>query len=243
MSFTKPYTYTTGNILGAADQNSNDDAVKKAVNQDTVAGDLKSDSYDFDSIESGELDPIVNHHHFMTGEDYGQSSGLDEVDRSYFTSHIRPSSQTGAGVVLWTPIFETGTTYELEETGDVLVNFGAAFTCTNNQIQVSGLWDSKVVMRYNDGSGWTDIEGTRAYTFEGARVSPLGTVSPTDVAIDTFGYPGSVQSELCVRRWIGFHWHVPALPAGNYQFAVFVNAKCEEGFVSARSFTAEIFYT
>ena len=58
MAFVKPYTYTTGAVLTAANQNLNDEAAKLYVNQQVVSGDISSNTIDTDDISRGEIEAI-----------------------------------------------------------------------------------------------------------------------------------------------------------------------------------------
>lgn len=240
MPYTKPYTYTTGAVLTASGQDSNDAAMKKFINQGIVAGDIASATFGFDSIARGELDPITNHHQFTTGEVYGMATSNENIDRSYFTANIKPVDMTGSVTTIWTPIFQTGTTIEVEYEGTILITFGANFISSSNTVLPHGEWDSKVILRYNDGTGWQDIDGTVAWSFEEDNT---GTPASAGTRVPGLLEQGTPESALSFRRWIGWTWNLHQMPAANYQFAVFINAKVDEGFCSARSWTCEVFYT
>jgi hypothetical protein len=238
MPYVKPYNYVDGSVLDASGQALNDNGIKNYVNSGIDVSDIATSAFGFDSIARGELDTITNHHQFTTGEVYGIATPNENIDRSYFTANIKPVDMTGSVTTIWTPIFQTGTTMELEATGDIFINFGANFVSSSNSVQAHGEWDSKIILRYDDGTGWQDVPGTLAYTFE-----ENNTAGSSGVAVPGTLIQGTADSALAFRRWVGWSWVLSQMPAADYSFAVFVNAKVDEGFASARSWTAEVFYT
>ena len=81
MAFVKPYNYVDGTVLSGANQQLNDDAVKKYVNQGIVFADYADSNIDFDQIQSGELQPITNQYRFVSGEVLGQAVDKETVNR------------------------------------------------------------------------------------------------------------------------------------------------------------------
>jgi hypothetical protein len=245
MSFSKPYTYVTGVVLDASSQVSNDDAAKKFINQSIVFADQADAVIDFDSIQSGELDPITNKYAFMSGDCLGRWTGKDQVSRSYFTSHIKNGRQTGATPEIYQTIPETGQTLWLRYDADIIISFGASSVCSENTVQANGQWDSLVILRYKvEGSNnWIKVQSARSYIFEETGTASAGAHDPTDTALTPAGgYGPSAKAELCLRRWTGWTWTIQGLSPGRYQFAVSISPKVESGFFSAKSFTCEVFY-
>lgn len=245
MSFTKPYTYLTGSVLSGANQSLNDDAAKKYINQGIVFGDYANSIVDFDQIQSGELQPITNQYRFVSGEILGQAVDKEVVNRSYFTSNIKPGRQTSDNPLLWIGVYNTGQTLHLTSTADILINFGATFISNENEVQPTGKWSSKVLLRYKTDSSnnWQVIEGTRSYSFEETTDATADVRAGTTASLLTgIGYGPTTDAQYCLRRWTGWTWHVSNLPAGKYTFCVSVNSKVEQGYSSARSFTCEVFY-
>jgi len=250
MSYTKPYAYVDGTVLDASNQSLNDDAAKKFINQGIVQADYTSQMINFDSIQIGELEPITSAYKFMSGEIHGHANDRDVANRSYFTSHIKNGRQTSINPEVFQDVSETGKTLYLSSTEDLLISFGGSFISDENDIQANGRWDSRAILRYKEdsnSSNWQNIEGTRGYSFEetydpqGAGAIPFPCETTTFNAI---AYPNSSFSppQLSFKRWIGWTWIIKALPPGYYQFTVSITSKVEQGFVSARSFTCEVFY-
>jgi len=245
MPFSKPHTYVTGAVLDASSQVSNDDAAKKYINQSIVFADQQDQVIDFDSIQSGELEPITNKYAFMSGDCLGQSTSNAPVDRSYFTSHIKNGRQTSTTPEIFQTIPETGQTIYLKHEADLLIQFGAASGTTENNVQANGQWDSLVVLRYKvEGSNnWIKVLDTRAYVFEETRTAAAGAHYPTDTAFTVVnGYGPTSDPQLALRRWTGWTWTIQGLSPGRYQFSVSISPKVESGFFSAKSFTCEVFY-
>ena len=246
MPFVKPHTYVAGTILDASAHTSNEEALKLYVNQEVVAADILDGTLIHTDLEQGSYNPINNHHSFITGEIYGRNAGKDVTSRAYYTDHLKHNQ----GSVVFTTIADTGDELVLKETGTVMLSFGGAFVSLANFIKDQDRWPSKVVLRYDGGSGWVNIGGTRAFTFEETGASANGgagrTVQPTISAGEVAGTPNSVKetniARFSLRRWIGWSWMITDLPAGSYKFAVCIDAEVEQGFVEARSFTTEIFY-
>ncbi len=243
MPYTKPYTYVDGTTINNTEQNSNDDSARFSVNQQTESTDISPDSFDFDSIERGELNPINNSHQFTTGEVYGQSNNNSVLNRSYFTSETKANSQVGNTSVQYQTIFETGDRFEMERAGTVFITFGGTFISEEN-ISASappyndgshpgqGKWDSKVILEFVDESNnsVTRIAGTRGFSFEETGSASAGALDPGG-------------SNKIARRWIGFEWMIDIATPGFYQLRLAINPKVEKGFAGPRSYTIEIFYT
>lgn len=245
MAYTKPYLYVTGNVLSAADQNNNDDSAKKYVNQGIVQADYTSQMIDFDQIESGELDPITSAYRFMSGEVLGHANGTEDINRAYFTSHVKPNRQQSNSRQYWQTLSETGQTLDLVHTADVLITFGATFICNENDIQPNGRWASFPKLRYKSKptSEWEPVEATLSLAFEETTAAGAGTFVPCVPTSFGVSYPTASEPQYALRRWVGWTWVVKSLPAGYYSFSVTVDSKVEAGFSSARSFTCEVFYS
>jgi hypothetical protein len=245
MSFTKPYTYLTGSVLSGANQSLNDDAAKKYINQGIVFADYANSIVDFNQIQSGELQPITNSYRFVSGEVLGQAVDKEVVNRAYFTSNIKPGRQTSDNPLLWQTIYNTGQTLHLTSNADLLITFGGTFISDENEVQGTGKWSSKIVLRYKDASSnnWEVIEGTRSYSFEETTDATVETrLATTTSLLLANGYGPTPETQYCLRRWSGWTWCVKGLSAGVYTFCVSINSKVEQGYSSARSFSCEVFY-
>jgi hypothetical protein len=231
MAFTQSYTYVTG-VLPATSNEANEDTAKASINQETYTADYASNAFDYDSIQRGELNPIVNKHQFTTGEVCGLFTDNPVTDRAYFTSETKANSQTAS--VQYQDLFNTGDRIRLEYPGAVFITFGAAFACSDNNPATvgpgNGGWDSTIMLRYTveATNTTTFIAGTTSYTYE-----ETGTGSWTNS-------PGAGGSPA--RRWTGWQWMIEGLSAGYYQFCVVINPRVEEGCVAERQFTIETFY-
>ena len=242
MPFAKPYNYVDATVLSATGQDSNETAAKCYINNKIVPGDIAQSSYDFDSIQKGELDPITNHYRFATGDIYGRALPNEPLDRSYFTSNVKAVNQTGDAITVWLPTYETATTFELEYTATIMITFGATYISNSNVEQAHGRWDSKCLLRYNNGTSWQNLDGTRAFTFEENTAASAGTRDPASSALSAYSKVNDVP-ERGFRRYMCYNWIISNLAPGSYQFVVAVNTKSEEGYCSARTFTCEVFYT
>jgi len=242
MPFSKPYNYVDGTVLTSTGQDSNETAAKIYINNKIVPGDIAQSTYDFDSFQKGELDPITNHYSFVTGEIYGRALQNESLDRAYFTSNVKAVNQTGDAITVWLPTYETGTTFSLERQATVMITFGATYISNSNVQQAHGRWDSKCLLRYNDGSTWQNIDGTRAFTFEENTAAAAGTRNPASGSLSAYSKVNDVP-ERGFRRYMCYNWMISNLAPGDYQFIVAVNPKSEEGYCSARTFTCEVFYT
>lgn len=236
MPYTKSYTYVTGDVVIVTDQDTNDEDAKIAVNQGIVTADIADETFDYDSIQRGELDPIVNHHTFTTGDVFGRYNGNETINRAYFTSETKANNQTGPGSIQYQDIYETGDRFYLEASGAFFYTVGLEAMSLANGTSTGGdgigLWDSKVLVRYTNETTnvTTYLDGTKSYTFEEAATTSSGSNDPGS---------GGIR----VRRWIGFEWMVTSLSAGWYHVCVVVNPKVETGYFGARTFTLETFLT
>lgn len=245
MSYSKPYTYVNGTVVSAADQNNNDNSSKKYINQGIVAADYSAATIDFDQIEVGELEAVTSAYRFMSGEVWGVATGTDLIDRAYFTSHIRNGKQTAVNPSIFQTIYNSGQTLDLIYPADILITFGGTAKCEENDVQAKGRWDSTVILRYKEAgtNSWVSISGCEAFTFEETHAAGVAPRAVTNTNPFPFAYPASIEPEDTFRRFIGWTWVVKNIPPGRYQFSVAVKSKAEEGYISARSFTCEVFYS
>ena len=246
MAYSKTYTYSDGTVLSADDHNSNEQGAKEFINQGSRAADLGTNVFDDADIALGELQPITNHFVFPSGEVHGLQNGILPVDRAYFTSNIKAGNQTSNTLEVWTTLFETADSLDLEENADVFITWGGTFFSEANTIIANGLWDSKVWIRAIDETGAETYHSqTRAYSFEEYEWTgaPSGNFSPFGNSGTPNLPPLGVEDEIkrTLRRWIGFH-DLVSLNKGKYKLSLVINAKVERGYTSARSFTTEIFY-
>ena len=246
MPYLKPYTYVDGNVLDAANQDANDSSAKIFINQDIVQADYENEAFDTSDFQRGELDPIVGHHQFTTGEVWGRfNDSAVTRDRSYFTAHTKTNddAQTSNNSKQYQAIYEAGDTFVLEHDGSIFFTFGAQFISQSNDTNTKGKWDSRVYLMVATPTNPTPtiVQGTRCYTFEETSAVPsAGTKDPGSV--NYIGTPAPRDDFKQNRRWVQFQWMVNNLSAGTYRFFVAVNPKVEQGFSSARQFTAEVFY-
>lgn len=246
MPYVKPYTYVNGNVLAASDQDANDSAAKLYVNQDIGILDLNLASFDTADLERGELDPIVNHHQFATGDVWGRfNDSAITRDRSYFTAHTKTndSVQTSNTSRQYQALYECGDTVVMEHKGTVFFTFGATVICQSNDVNTRGKWDSRVYLMISTPANPQPaiIQGTRMYAYE--ETSAVVSAGVTDPgSINYIGTPPPKDDFNQNRRWQQFQWMVRGLDPGVYQFFVAVNPKVEIGFSSARQFTMEVFY-
>ena len=245
MSYVKPYTYVDGNSLTAADQSANDNALKFSINQDTVAADYATAGFETIDFQTGELDPVVNHHTFVTGEIWGRFNDTAKRDRSYFTSHTKVSEtlQTSATSKQYQPIYEVGDTVVLKQTATIFFTFGGAFVSESNDVVANGKWDSRIYLMISTPSAPTPtiVQGTRSYSYEETTAASAGTTDPG--AVNYTSTPLARDQQNQCRRWVGWQWAIKNLAAGTYKFYVAVNPKVEIGYSSARQYTLEVFYT
>ena len=246
MAYVKPYTYVDGTVLSADNHHANEHDAKKYINQQSRTLDLADESFGTPDLALGELQPITNHYVFPTGEVHGLSNGITNINRAYYTSNVKAGNQTSNTLEVWTTLFETADSLELEKDAEVLVTWGGTFFSSENTVRPNGLWDSKIWLRLiNEDGEEIYQEQTRAYSFEeyewtgapSGNFSPFGnsgTPNLTSLGVDD-------QIKRTLRRWVGFH-DLITLTAGRYKLSLVINAKVEQGFTSARSFTTEIFY-
>jgi len=250
MPYFKPHTYVNGAILNASDQDSNDSEAKVYINQEIVQADYATAAFTTADFQRGELDPIVNHHQFTTGEIWGRFNDSSILrDRSYFTAHTKTNDdlQTSATAKQYQALYECGDTFVLEHDGSIFFTFGAQLISEENLTNTNGQWDSRVyLMQVQPGAPQpSDIQGTRTYSFEEflSVAPPAGTRDPGSEFYNPFSsLPIAREQTNQNRRWTQWQWMVNNLPAGTYKYYVAINPKVEEGYSSARQYTAEVFY-
>jgi hypothetical protein len=139
MAYSKTYTYADGTVLSADDHNSNEQGAKEFINQGSRAADLGTNVFDDADIALGELQPITNHFVFPSGEVHGLQNGILPVNRAYFTSNIKAGNQTSNTLEVWTTLFESADSLDLEENADVFITWGGTFFSEANTIIANGL--------------------------------------------------------------------------------------------------------
>lgn len=244
MPYVKPYTYVNGNVLNGSDQDNNDSTAKLYVNQNILVTDLAAEAFDTADIERGELDPIVNHHQFTTGDVWGRfNDSAATRDRSYWTSHTKTNDtvQTSNNSKQYQALYECGDTIVVEHQGKMFFTFGATIISQENDVNTKGKWDSRVYLMVSTPSNPQPviIGGTRMFTYEETTTASAGTTNPGSVNL--IGTPAPKNETYQNRRWMQFQWMYDVSP-GVYRFFVAVNPKVEIGYSSARQFTMELFY-
>lgn len=246
MPYVKPYTYVNGTVLNATDQDNNDSTAKIYINQGILQIDYDDLTFETSDFQRGELDPIVNHHQFTTGEVWGRfNDSAITRDRSYFTAHTKTNNvtQISATSKQYQAIYECGDTIVMEHDGSVFFTFGASVISQSNDVNTKGKWDSRVYLMISTPSTPvpTIIQGTRMYSYE--ETTAVGSAGTTDPgSVNYTGLPAARDDFNQNRRWMQFQWMVNNLPAGVYRFFVAVNPKVEMGYSTARQFTMEVFY-
>lgn len=251
MAFTKPYTYVDGTVLTAENQNLNDDAAKVYVNQGIGASDYAANSLNTENISRGEIEPITKSMRFETGLHHAAHNDIEQTNRAYFTSHIKPRAQQSNSFFVYQPLWETGTEISVEYPAYIMFDFGGTFISLENDVKSQRFWDSVIYLEETnvDTGVQTRYNATISYSFEEVNIgisnpSPAGTVDP-------FGgqYIGNTlgnedEARFALRRWIGFRkvLNKQAGQEGRYNYRLVINPKVEQGFTSARNFTIEVFY-
>jgi hypothetical protein len=238
MPYIKPYTYVDGTSLDAPNQLLNEEKAKVYTNQEIVAADYATNSFDYDEIEAGEFNAVTANHKFCTGFVGGKNIDTQENNRAYFTSNVKNNNEQGTSIS-WSDIYNAGEQITIVEgTAKVLITFESNFVGEDNDTAAgggavtNGLWDNKVLLRHTDYSTTpnvtTFIEGTRCWGFEGAGTS-AGAVDP-----NAGGYAAA-------RRQLMFSY-LMTLGRGTHDLQICVNPKIQYGFISTRNFLVEVFY-
>jgi hypothetical protein len=249
MAFVKPYTYVDGAVLTAENQKSNDEAAKEYVNQNIAGDDFVLNAIGTEEISPGEIEPITKSMRFECNAHYAAHNDIEQLNRAYFTSHIKPRAQQSNTKFIYQPLWETGTEVNVEYPSRVIVDFGGTFISLENEVRSNRWWDSVVFLEQLDlqTGEITRFGSTRGYSFEEVNVTATGNPNAGGNVDPWNGNePGNVlnnesETRFAVRRWIGFRKHLTLQP-GRYAYRTVINAKVEQGFTSARNFTIEVFH-
>jgi len=127
MPYTTSYTFSGSTVISASDVQSNLTEMKKYVNGGISSTDLKTSDKWVDSghLMQGSYNPINNTMNFMSGVSGSNvaSDGLEGWLLDAPTAKDNPSNPSRADVP------DTGITFYLENTADVLIRFHASATC------------------------------------------------------------------------------------------------------------------
>lgn len=251
MAYTKPNTYTDGDVLSESTHRPNEEAVRDYINSGAITTDLAVGGFDTQDIQVGELQPITNYFSAPTSDTTGAWNGTDNVSRSYFTSNIKAGKQTDNTLFVDADIYETGSKLTLTDDAEVIIHFGATFISEENDIEANGWWDSRIRLVYRnlDGSQVSMNGQTKSYSFEEVdiEVGAVATLSQGNknpfgnTPTPTLLVHENTELKHSLRRWVGYCAHL-SLPAGTYLFNVVINPKVQKGYSSARIHTTEVFY-
>lgn len=251
MAVVFPNNWTDGDTLEVEEIVDNDELMRLFVNQDIRSSDLKDNTLGVDSVQVGEYRPVTKDHQFMTGDVVSTHVDMDVSNRSYYTSHTKPTNQTDQNFKIWHPVYEAGQQIVLEQSAKVIVNFGGYFRSLQNDFITSEHRHLSVAyLRLNSGSGWTEVAASKSkvyeesYNYTGTTTIANFPSSIPDNIVNSSSFPiydADDKVETMFRRWVGFNVLLD-LPAGTHQLGVFVNPCVERGYASARNFTVEVFY-
>lgn len=249
MAYVKPNNIPSAGVLDADDIKGNDEELKEYINQKITGGDYGTNVFGTEEFQLGDYQPITNEYSFVSGIATGGQVIDQQIDRAYWTNTIKKARLNDNTLPVWTSLYETSPAIYLERPADILITFGTTSVSAEQEVATSAFWDTtlKLAYTYNDDNELNFIEQTRSYSFEEAAMTTpaaAGNVSPFGAT----GKPSPAGDEdpeikRGLRRWIGWSAVLRNLPAGHYKFSVYANAKVEEGYLGARQFKAEVFYT
>lgn len=250
MAYVKPNIIPSSGVLDADDIKGNDEALKKYVNQNiNGATDYGTNVFGTEEFQLGDYQPITNEYSFVSGIATGGQVIDEQVDRGYWTNTIKKARLNDNTLPVWTSIYETSPAIYLERPADILITFGATSSSTEQEVAATGFWDTTLKLAYtkDDDNELIFVEQSRSYSYEEAPMTSAGPSGNTN-PFGATGKPSSGGDEdpeitKGLRRWIGWSVILRNLTSGHYKFSVYVNAKVEEGFLGARQFKAEVFYT
>ena len=250
MAYVKPNIIPSSGVLDADDIKGNDEALKKYVNQDiSGATDYGTNVFGTEEFQLGDYQPITNEYSFVSGIATGGQVLDQQIDRGYWTNTIKKARLNDNTLPVWTSIYETSPAIYLEREADILITFGATSSSAEQEVATTGFWDTTLTLAYtkDDDNELIFVEQSRSYSYEEARMTSAGPSGNTN-PFGATGKPSSTSDEdpeiaKGLRRWIGWSVILRNLTSGHYKFSVYANAKVEEGFLGARQFKAEVFYT
>ena len=235
MAFTKPYAYVDGNVLTAAGQLSNEEAVRVYVNQEIGAADVASNTLDTTDFAAFRYISVGDNIDFVSKTVQGNTDILSPVKYAYFSATTKAIRQTSATSIAFQYIPDAGQEIEVDRananfliTCYLKVSALANTTLANHPGQK--LWDNQVALfvNYVEG-GAAYVAGTSSYFFEPTGTSG-GAKNPK-----ASGNAASERS-LCIQ------YKGALTNKGKISFNMAVNPKVEIGYVSVQSFIVETFY-
>lgn len=245
MAYTPPVTWVSDGVtLDASDVKQNDDALKKYINQEIIPADIAAGAITSKDIQKVKYDPISESIYTVTSDVKGNCTNGFMKDRSYFTSTVKGSRQVDPNFNVYFPVYNCCDTTYLREDATVVITFSGAPVSEMNEINTGlfveqtdvgstsvGKWDSSMLLKHIDQNGnVTYIEDVLGYSYEETTVPSLGVTDPGN------------DSGVGARRFIGWT-HTLNLTAGAHTFQVVMDPKVETGYVEARNFIVEVFYT
>jgi len=237
MGFTKPYTYVNDTVLSATDHASNEDKLRSYVNQEVEDTDVDTDTIIGESISTPRLVSSVQTADFVSKTLQGVSKIRLPQEFNWFTSTTKSDNQVSTTVEDYQALGNTGAEVVItkNETKVMITFYAKAFGQENSSVTKSpgpNLWDNKFVLQYEKDGLITRFEGSRAYVFEDASVTPSAPLPAVDG-----GQSGTAAGHRSIMMT-----RMLTLDAGRYKFSVAVNAKLEKGNISCQSFTIETFH-
>lgn len=237
MAFVKPYTYVNGNVLNATDQESNELALQRHVNQQIVSADVANDSIVGESIATPRLISAVYTADFVTKTIQGVSKLLSKHDFAYFSSTTKGKNQTSTTVEDYQSLNTTGAEVfiPVDSTKVMITIYFKAVGDENSAKQANqrnpgpGMWDNRFELLYEKDGRITSYDGTRNYVFEEANSLSLGALNPSAKST------AAGHRSIMITRML-------TLDKGRYKFSVAVNPKIEKGNINCQSFLIETFH-
>jgi len=221
--------YVANSFMDGDDVNTNNEALRKYLNKDIVSADIADGSVGSPEIVKGEPQFVTSDHQFTCGSEANQFTPGEDIQRDYFTAHIKPTLALADD--LWWALPNVGKKVHLERDGYILIHAG-----------IEVISDLNFAMDYdNDGSVNNDGEGSDLrISINGDRKEVTYMLSFEEEA----GSPTPSQSHAAIakRRWYPISYLTETLAAGDHDITFVVNPVVDMGSIRSRNVSYEVFY-
>lgn len=240
MGYTKSYTYVAGSVLSATDHASNEDGLRKYVNQEILASDIGADTLSGEVIALPRIISTVYTTDFVTKTLQGQSKLRVKQQYAWFSSTTKGNNQVSTTVRDYQSIYDTGAEVYIpkDNTTVMITVYMKAFAQANSTVTEgpsNGRWHNQFILQYEKLGLYYRYDGTRQYVFENTTAAD-STDEPikTGISGNFSGIPAGHRSIMVTRML--------TLNEGRYRFTMVVNPKVEKGNINSQSFTIETFH-
>jgi hypothetical protein len=221
MPYAPSITFTDATAISADDINTQNGNLRKYINGQIVADDIKSGSVGTTDVVRGEYFGVTRDHQFTSGEVFTQYRSAEDFDRTYFTGQTKNVYALSQSIQ-WVDVVDSGKRFYMEGQGTIVYHTFVDIVTEANQLNFIAVGEGTTIGIQVNGSVKTEEFQHVAF-----RDDNSGT---------------GTKSGKAVRRPYPLSYMLVTSAGGWVSIGLVTNCDTSHGYVQARSVTIEVFY-